>query len=57
MAHLSPEGERAALALVAELYAQIVDLREALAAEKAGRLADLQTYTAAMQQPPDEVPS
>lgn len=34
MAHISAEGERATLALLAEQYATIVDLREALAAEQ-----------------------
>lgn len=34
MASLSPEGERTVLALVAEQYATIVDLREALATEQ-----------------------
>lgn len=53
MAHLSPEGERATLALVAEQYATIVELRDALAAEQAGRMQDLETYTEALREAQD----
>lgn len=49
MASLSPKGERAILALLAEQYSEIVDLREALAAERASRQQDLETYTEALR--------
>lgn len=44
MARLSLEGERTTLALIADLYAQIVDLREALAAERQARADDRASY-------------
>lgn len=49
MASLSPSGERAVLALLAEQYSEIVDLREALAAERAARQQDLETFGAAIR--------
>lgn len=39
MASVSPPGERSILALLAEQYATIVDLREALAAEQQAHAA------------------
>lgn len=46
MASLSPAGERAILALVAEQYDTIVNLREALSLEQARRAEDLQHHEA-----------
>lgn len=39
MASVSPQGERAVLALLAEQYAEIIELRLALAAEQQQRAA------------------
>lgn len=50
MASLSPAGERGALALIVEQYAQIVDLREALAAERNGRAADQERHARELQE-------
>lgn len=51
MASLSPQGERAILALLADLYAQNVDLRAELEQERAAHEAtrdDLETLRAAV---------
>lgn len=65
MASLSPQGERVVLALLAEQYAELVELREALRAEQqrhevtreALTAATTALSTAATVAAPDETPA